>query len=50
MGKYKSQSVKLTVAKRSIKSSGAPRDAKPISCENCAKAGSANSGACPNNS
>lgn len=40
----------LTVANFSIKSSGAPKEASPISCENWAKAGSANSGACPNNS
>jgi len=34
-----------TVASFSIYSSGAPRDAKPITCENCAKDGSAKSGA-----
>ena len=40
----------LTVASFSIYSSGAPSDANPISCENCANAGSASSGACPSNS
>ena len=39
-----------TVANFSMYSSGAPREAKPISCENWAKAGSAKSGACPRSS
>lgn len=40
----------LTVDNFSISSSDAPNEAKPISCENCAKLGSANNGICPNNS
>ena len=39
-----------TVASFMIVSSGAPRLARPISCENCAKSGSANSGTCPSSS
>ena len=41
---------KLTVASFSIYSSGAPRDANPISWENCAKLGSANRGTWPRSS
>ena len=37
----------FTVANLTIQSSGAPRDAKPISWENWAKSGSANNGAWP---
>lgn len=40
----------LTVANRLISSSDAPIAARPISCENCAKFGSAKSGTWPNNS
>lgn len=40
----------LTVDNFSISSSEAPNDAKPISCENWAKLGSANNGMCPNSS
>ena len=43
-------SVILTVASFSMKSSLAPREARPISWENSAKAGSANSGTWPINS
>lgn len=42
---YTHPGLQLTVASFSMNSSGAPRDARPISCENCAKAGSAKSGA-----
>lgn len=42
--------VLLTVDNFSISSSDAPSDAKPISCENWAKLGSANNGIWPNNS
>lgn len=41
---------KHTVANFSISSSDAPRDAKPSSCENCAKLGSANKGMWPRTS
>lgn len=41
---------KHTVASFSITSSGAPREARPISCENCANSTSANSGTCPRSS
>ncbi len=40
----------LTVANRLISSSEAPIAAKPSSCENWAKLGSAKSGTWPNNS
>ncbi len=41
---------KLTVANFSISSSETPREASPISCENCANSGSASIGTCPSNS
>lgn len=47
---WQSNSGKLTVASCSMQLSGAPRLAKPISCENCANAGSANIGAWPSSS
>ena len=37
----------LTVASLATSSSEAPREARPISCENWAKLGSANNGICP---
>ena len=40
----------LTVANFSISSSVAPREARPSSCENSAKNGSASRGACPRSS
>ena len=38
------------MANFSISLSVAPRDARPISCENCANKGSANNGTWPNSS
>ncbi len=39
-----------TVENLTMSSSEAPKEAKPISCENCAKSGFDNKGTWPNNS